>query len=150
MATISEFDFKIRYIKCKENRLADDLSRPVQVNLLATMGSYGTDLQDRILQAIQQDVRYMEIVYKLQQGVGTCRVDITSTGIGVGIGTCSGIGTSGSKGTGTSAGAQGMDYCLTVDGLVRFRDRIYVSDRSELKKVIFREFHVKPYSHHRG
>ena len=39
-----------------------------------------------------------------------------------------------------------MDYCLTADGLIRFRDNIYVLDSSELKKVILREFHVKPYS----
>jgi hypothetical protein len=37
-----------------------------------------------------------------------------------------------------------------TDGLVRFRDRIYVPDNSELKKLILREFHVKPYSGHPG
>jgi len=37
-----------------------------------------------------------------------------------------------------------------VDGLVRFRDKIYVSDYSEIKKLILREFHVKPYSGHPG
>jgi len=31
---------------------------------------------------------------------------------------------------------------------VRFRGRIYVLDHSELKKLILREFHVKPYSGH--
>ena len=41
-----------------------------------------------------------------------------------------------------------MDYHLTMDGLVRFRDAIYVLDESELKKLILREFHVKPYSGH--
>lgn len=41
-----------------------------------------------------------------------------------------------------------MDYSLTIDGLVRFRDRIYVPDSNELKKVILREFHAKPYSGH--
>ena len=41
-----------------------------------------------------------------------------------------------------------MDYRLTSDGLVRFRDMIYVADNSELKKVILREFHVKQYSGH--
>jgi len=41
-----------------------------------------------------------------------------------------------------------MDYCLTKKGLVRFRDRIYVPDSSDLKKVILREFHVKTYSYH--
>ena len=43
-----------------------------------------------------------------------------------------------------------MDYCLTTDGLVRFQDRIYVPDNSELKNMILREFHVKPYSGHLG
>ena len=43
-----------------------------------------------------------------------------------------------------------MNYFLTTDALVRLRDRIYVPDNSELKKVILREFHVKPYSSHLG
>ena len=50
LATINEFDFEIRYIKGKENRVEDALSRWVQVNHLAAMSSYGTDLQDMILQ----------------------------------------------------------------------------------------------------
>lgn len=59
------------------------------------MRSYGTDLQDKILQAGQQDVMYMETVHRLQQddSTGTC------TCSGTGIGTCSGIG------IGTSVGA---------------------------------------------
>jgi len=43
-----------------------------------------------------------------------------------------------------------MDYYLTADGLVRFRYKIYISENSELKKVILREFHVKPYLGHPG
>ena len=43
-----------------------------------------------------------------------------------------------------------MDYCLTMNGLVKFRDKISVPDNSELKKVILREFHTKPYSGHPG
>ena len=38
-----------------------------------------------------------------------------------------------------------MDFCLTEDGFIKFRDMIYVFDSSELKKVILREFHAKPY-----
>eukprot|EP00253_Pinus_taeda_P030645 PITA_30645 len=144
LVAINEFDFKIKYIKGKENKVVDALSRQIQVHHLAVMSSYGMDLQDRILQAGQQDVRYMENVHRLQQGDSTG----TSHGIGTctcaGIGTCSGIGTGVS--TSTCTGAQSMDYRLTTDGLVRFRDRIYVSDSSDLKKVILREFHVKPYS----
>ena len=72
----------------------------------------------------------MEIVHRLEQdaGIGTC----------IGSGTC------------TGAGAQGMDYCFTTDGLARFSDRIYVPDNSELKKVILREFHAKHYLGHPG
>ena len=70
------------------------------------------------------DVRYMELRHRLQQ----------STGTGVGGGT----------------GAQDVDYCLMKDGLIRFRDRIYVPGSSEIKKVILREFHVKPYSSYPG
>jgi len=41
-----------------------------------------------------------------------------------------------------------VDYNLTADGLVRIRDRIYMLDNSELKKLILREFHANPYSGH--
>ena len=101
---INEFDFKIRYIKGKDKRVAHALSRRVQVHHLEAMSSYTMDLQDRILLASPQDVKYMEIVHKLQQGVDTS----TSTGLG----TCSG--------TGIGIGAQGMDYFLTMDRLIRF------------------------------
>jgi len=35
-----------------------------------------------------------------------------------------------------------------ADGLVGFRDKIYVPNNNELKKVILREFNAKPYSSH--
>lgn len=47
-------------------------------------------------------------------------------------------------------GGQDVDYHLTPPGLVRFRDRIYVSNESEVKKTILREFHAKPYLDHLG
>jgi len=43
-----------------------------------------------------------------------------------------------------------MHYFLSTNGLARFRDKIYVPNNSDLKKVILREFHVKPYSGHLG
>jgi len=66
LAMISEFDFEIRYIKGKYKRVTNCLSKQIRVNHLAVVSSYGTDLQDRILQAIQQDFRYMEIMHRLQ------------------------------------------------------------------------------------
>jgi len=45
----SEFDFEICYIKGKENKVANSFSRRVHVNHIATMSTYGIDLQDWIL-----------------------------------------------------------------------------------------------------
>jgi len=43
LATISEYDLEIRYIKGKENRVANALSSRLQVNHITVMGSYGTN-----------------------------------------------------------------------------------------------------------
>ena len=68
--------------------------------------------------------------------------------MGVDTGTCIGIGADTGIGIGTSD--QDVDYRLTTHVLVRFRDTIYVSNCIDLKKLILREFHVKPYSIHPG
>jgi len=53
LATISEFDFEIKYIRGKENRVVYALSRWIHASHLTTMTSYGTNLHDRILRAGQ-------------------------------------------------------------------------------------------------
>lgn len=53
LATITEFNFEIRYIKGNENRVTYALSRKVQVNHLTTMSYYGIDLEDHIIHAGQ-------------------------------------------------------------------------------------------------
>ena len=90
----------------------------------------------------------MEIVYRLQQSTSTCK----GTCIGGNTGTCDGTGegTNTSSGTSTSAGAWDLGYCLATHGLVRFRDKIYVSDNSDLKEVSLIELHAKTYSGHPG
>lgn len=80
------------------------------------MSSYGTSLQDHILQIIHHDDKYTNLMLKLQQDTSD----------------------------------QDVDYHLTTDGLVRLRDKIYVSYDNKLKKLMFREFHVKPYLGHPG
>ena len=42
------------------------------------------------------------------------------------------------------------EYHLITYCVVRFRNKIYVSNNSELRKIILREFHVKLYSGHPG
>lgn len=42
------------------------------------------------------------------------------------------------------------EYHLTEDRLIRFKNRIYVPNTDDLKRLIMREYHVKPYSGHSG
>jgi len=83
-------------------------------------------------------------------GIGSSTCTSTSNGTSTGIGSSTCTSTSNGTSTGTGSGAQDVDYCLTTNGLVRFRNMIYVPDSSELKKVILREFLLKPYLRHPG
>ena len=58
LPTLNEFDFKIMYIKGKENQVTNALSIRVHAYHIVAMSSYGTYLQERILQAGQHDDRY--------------------------------------------------------------------------------------------
>lgn len=66
LATLNEFDFKVRYIKGKENMVEDAINRRIHMNHIATVSYYGTSLQEQILQAGQHDDRYQQLRHKLQ------------------------------------------------------------------------------------
>lgn len=51
---IHEFNIQIKYIKGKDNRVENSLSRQIQINHLPTMSSYVIKLQDNILQAVSR------------------------------------------------------------------------------------------------
>jgi len=40
---------------------------------------------------------------------------------------------------------EGEEYGLTEDGLTNFKGKIYVPSSDEMKSLIMKEFHVKPY-----
>ena len=52
---ISEFDFEIKYIKGKENKVVDVLSRRIQENNLAVVSCYIIDIVERVKSVGQQD-----------------------------------------------------------------------------------------------
>jgi hypothetical protein len=55
MDLISEFDFEIKHIKGKENRVVDALSRSMKVIHLETVSTYETDLKERVKSAQEVD-----------------------------------------------------------------------------------------------
>ena len=55
MALLSEFDFKIKHIKGKENRVADALSISMKTIHLAAVSTCETDVKERIRNAQEID-----------------------------------------------------------------------------------------------
>jgi hypothetical protein len=65
---LCEYDFEIKHIKGKENKVPDALSRRVHELHATTISMYQNDIKSRILEAANVDLQYKELVAKLQQG----------------------------------------------------------------------------------
>ena len=61
MALLREFDFEIKHIKGKENRVADALSRSMKTIHLAVMSTYETDVMNRVRKT-QEAYRFIQTV----------------------------------------------------------------------------------------
>jgi hypothetical protein len=65
---LCEYDFDIKHIKGKENKVVDALSRRVHELHATTISMCQTDIKGRIYEAAKEDLQYMELMKKLQQG----------------------------------------------------------------------------------
>jgi hypothetical protein len=64
---LCEYDFDIKHIKGKENKVVDALSRKVHELHATTISMYRTNIKDRILEVASVDLQYIDLVAKLQQ-----------------------------------------------------------------------------------
>jgi hypothetical protein len=67
MALLSEFNFKIKHIKGKENRVVDALSRSIKMIHLATISTYETDVRERVRDSQETDVFFKTVTSYLRQ-----------------------------------------------------------------------------------
>ena len=67
MEFLCEFDFKIKHIKGKENKVADALSRKVQEMHVASLSIYQSNLKRHIGNHVAGDELYEQVKDKLQQ-----------------------------------------------------------------------------------
>ena len=67
LGILCEFDFEIKHIKGKENKVVDALSRKVHEMHLASLSTCQPDLRKQIINLIAEDEVYMQKKDKLQQ-----------------------------------------------------------------------------------
>ena len=63
---LCEYEFDIKHIKGKENKVTDALSRKMHELHATTISMYRTEIKDRILEATNADLQYKRLVAKLQ------------------------------------------------------------------------------------
>jgi hypothetical protein len=66
---LSEYDFDIKHIEGKENKVVDALNKRVHELHATTISMYQSDLKDKISKVAKLDLHYKELVAKLQQGI---------------------------------------------------------------------------------
>ena len=66
---LSEYDFEIKHIKGKENKVADALSKNVVTSFVVAISSYKTDLEDKLEEGIKHDQEYQNLKEKVTQNI---------------------------------------------------------------------------------
>ena len=114
MELLCEYDFDIKHIKGKENKVADALSRKMHV---ATISTSTSCLKDNIIEAIAIDEIYQQVKEGLKQQKIPQKFD---------------------------------KYKFKENGILMHRDRVYVPDVGDIRKMVMKEMHDVPYAGHLG
>eukprot|EP00253_Pinus_taeda_P013617 PITA_13617 len=114
---LSGFDFEIKHLQGKENRVADALTRKVQQLYEVSVSEWKSPVLEMVKEASRQDVNYQQLKLQLQQSAGL---------------------------------TDQSDYKLNEDGMIHFKQRLYVPSQDKIKNLIMDEFHVSHYAGHPG
>jgi hypothetical protein len=117
LAFLSEFDFEVRHIKGKENKVAYALSRRFHGLFEINVNRAESDLEQRIRTAGINDENYTKIVAELQN---------------------------------TTSNSDKTDLGIDKNGLLQFKNRLYIPYSSRLTITFLDEVHKKLYYGHPG
>ena len=67
LAFLNVYDFEIKHIKGKENKVVDALGRDVVTSFVASINSYKTNLEDKLKEGIRQDPESQNLKEKIIQ-----------------------------------------------------------------------------------
>jgi hypothetical protein len=115
LAFLSEFYFKVRHIKGKENKFADALSQRTNRLFEKNVSKKENEIKQIIKFASCNNKKYIRTTTKLQENVEKLNKTYLS---------------------------------LDKNGLIRFKNRLYVPNSVDLKSTILDELHKRPYSGH--
>ena len=62
---LSEYNFEIKHIKGKENKVVDALSKNARMNFITAISSYKTKLDDKLEEGIKMDKEYQNLREKV-------------------------------------------------------------------------------------
>jgi hypothetical protein len=112
MALLSEFDFKIKHIKGKENRVVDTLRISVKMTHSTTVSTCETDVKERMRNAQEKNAFLNTMTSYLSQ---------------------------------ENVGIKYEGYQMINEGLLTYRNRLYIPSCDDLKRFIMDELHKRPY-----
>ena len=69
LAFLSEYDFEIKHIKGKENKVVDALSRNTVTSFVVAISSYKTNLEDKLKEGIKLDPKFKILKEKVTRNV---------------------------------------------------------------------------------
>ena len=67
LAFVNEYDFEIKHIKGKENKVANALSRNDVISFVASISIQKIDLEDKMEQGIKRDREYHNLKEKITE-----------------------------------------------------------------------------------
>ena len=65
LAFLSEYDFDVKHIKGKENKVVDSLRRNARMNFIFAISNYKTELDDKLEEGIKMDKEYQNLREKV-------------------------------------------------------------------------------------
>ena len=69
LAFLNEYDFEIKHIKGKKNKVVGALSKNAITSFIAAISSYKTELEDKLEEGIKLHIDYQSLKEKLTQNI---------------------------------------------------------------------------------
>ena len=115
MELICEYDFDIKIIKGKENKVANEFNRKMHV-MHITITTSTPGLWDRIKETNNTNELFQQVDACLQQQGTTYK----------------------------------FQHYKLEDGILKYKNKVYISNLENVKKLVLKEMHDVPYASHYG